>query len=739
MLVIMKTTALHTPKLVDLTMRDGQQSTLDASAWILEPHDLSKVIASLRKAGFHGAEVAGGQSFQIAIGQGYNPFTIAGALSHALKQSGDDEEFSLQMLFRGANALGFRHYDKDLIEITLKEFIKQGITKIRFFDALNDIDNLQLPESIQNTTGTTLEGAVCFTHYTEAPERYTDSYYVSYTQALLDAGYNAIAIKDMSGQLTESRVATLIPALLEILSPLGIPLSLHLHSTNDTASKAALAKALEYDIYAIETVQGCLSGGSAHHSLEAVAPQLITDKNAYQDLSNRISKLWGKNPERRDQQVPQELKDQLCAAGVPGGAMPFVIRDLRQQVSAVRAKYLASDKDASLLSDENNFSAIVDLFLAELKLVCRDAGLPILVTPTADICCKQAIANLAMGANPHSDSLADRYLNKSGQPNPDPRFAKLILGYYGELKAYDEANTVHGAAPDVIEFFEAHNALKLKKTDTHPSLHSGGNDLKDAQEAAWKLIQIMGAKALSFASFDQLTILYALKPSAGPSVDPIANAVKQYIKHTDAAKIDGRGSIFPEYAILMKPILSYLGAMSALNTVSKEGNILNTKIAQLGDCLGNRLYDIYIDLSLWKNVTSLANHLSKLLSSSNISPELTKAVRHVSDSLSNLDLRPNKSDSISMAQALENFRQLSISELFGSLALINSFVNDVAKHATNPRTYSARSLYIEDLSKFATSTEMPANAWEASLKRSIITKYGIMKTDFRNRSELWIG
>lgn len=735
----MEMKAQKTPKLVDLTLRDGQQSTLDASSWVLEPHNLAKVIADLRKAGFHGAEVAGGQSFQIAITQGYNPFTITGALSHALEQSGDASEFSLQMLFRGANALGFRHYDKDLIEITLKEFIKQGISKIRFFDALNDIENLQLPESIRETSGITLEGAVCFTHYTEFPERYADDYYVRYTQALLDAGYNAIAIKDMSGQLTELRIATLIPALLEILTPLNIPLSLHLHSTNDVASKAALAKALEYDIHAIETVQGCLSGGSAHHSLETVAPQLIENPEAYDQLTNRISKLWGKTPERRDQQIPQELKDQLCAAGVPGGAMPFVIRDLHQQVSAIRAKYLASDADKSVLADEGDFSAIVDLFLAELKRVCRDAGLPILVTPTADICCKQAIANLAMGANPQSDSLADRYLNKSGQPNPDPRFAKLILGYYGELKAYDDAKTVHGPEPKVVQFFEAQNALQLKKAESHPSLHPGGDDLVEAQESAWKLIQQKGAKALSFASFDQLTILYALKPAAGPSVDPIANAVEQYLKHTDTAKIDGRGSIFPEYAILMKPILSYLGAMSALKTTSGDSHALNTKIADLGSRLSNRLFDIYIDLTIWKNVTDLTNHLSKLLTSSNISAELTTAVRHVSDSLTNLDLRPINSDKSTMEQAIERFSELSVSELFGSLALINSFVNDVAKHATNPRTYSERPLHIDDLSKFATSTETPDSLWEASLKRSIVTKYGIMKTDFQNRSELWIG
>ena len=105
----------RSPKLINLTMRDGQQSTLDSGDWIFEPRDFAKIIASSAKAGFHGAEIAGGQSFQIAISRGYNPFTILGAISHAISGTPDLKDFELQMLFRGANALGFRHYDNCLL------------------------------------------------------------------------------------------------------------------------------------------------------------------------------------------------------------------------------------------------------------------------------------------------------------------------------------------------------------------------------------------------------------------------------------------------------------------------------------------------------------------------------------------------------------------------------------------------------------------------------------------------
>ncbi|MFT5882866.1 MAG: pyruvate/oxaloacetate carboxyltransferase [Crocinitomicaceae bacterium] len=731
------------PKLINLTMRDGQQSTLDAADWLFESYDYAKFIAACRKAGFEGAEVSGGQSFQIAINRGYNPFIVLGALSHGLLKAESDGEFELQMLFRGANALGFRHYDKDVIEIILHEFIKHGITKIRFFDALNDIENLELPESIKAADGVTLEGAICFTHYSEAPARYSDTYFCRYAEALIDAGYNAIAIKDMSGQLTADRVASLVPSLLTILTPKGIPLSLHCHSTNEGSSKSTIRKAISYGIHAIETVEGVLSGGSAHHALSTVAPELITDSTAYQQLTQKTTQLWGTKPVRRDQDIPQLLKEQLCAAGVPGGAMPFVIRDLKQQESAIRAKYLASSKSSKNpdeAKDIDTFLAIVDVFIQELKRVCQDVGLPLLVTPTADICCKQAIMNLAMGSSPYSDSLADRYLNRSGQPNPDSRFAKLVLGYYGELKSYDDEGSVHRSPPEVVRFFEANNTLQLKATENHPSQSLGGDDLRTAQHAAWQLIQKMGANALSFASFDQLTILYAQKPAAGlHAPDPILKAVEAYCERSESAKIDGRGRTFPDYETLMGPILNCLGAMFALDPELNPRDIPNFKLKELGTNLCNRLFDIYIDLPIWARVTVLNNHLSKLLSSSHISEELKVAVRHVSETLTELDLRPIRQEKENLGEALGQFKELSINQLFNSLALINSFINDVAKYATNPKAYAERSIGISDINNLSKPAKngLKLSPWEAHIQLSLTGKYLRLEADFVRRSELW--
>lgn len=722
------------PRITNLTLRDGQQSTLDSADWVFHPRDFAKIITDSIQAGFSGAEIAGGQSFQIAISLGYNPFMILGAVSHSLK----DEDFDLQMLFRGANALGFRHYDKDLLEVTLKEFIRSGITKIRCFDALNDIENLELPESIQQAEGVILEGAICFTHYADVPERYTDEYFCKYAEALVKAGYTAIAIKDMSGQLTDTRVQTLVPALLDILRPAGIPLTLHCHSTNETTSKAAVAKAIECGINGIETCEGVLSGGSSHQKLEAVAPSLVENKEAYEKLQKRTESLWGRTPERRDCQIAPELKERLCNAGVPGGAMPFVIRDLEQQQSTIRAKYQASHDTKTI--DTDDFAAIIDLFIHELKRVCQDAAMPLLVTPTADICCKQAIANLALGANPHGETLAERYLNNSGQSNPDTRYAKLILGYYGELKAYDQENSVHKVAPEIIQFFENNNSMQLKQTKLHPSKSAGGSDLREAQKSAWQLIQKLGARALSFASFDQLTVLYALKPAGMKyQEDPITLSLEKYLKRAEAARIDGRGRTFPEYEMLMQPILAYLGAMFVMDDDLKARDIPQIEIQKLGENFSKHLFDIYIDLPIWSKVTELRNHLSKLLSSSHVSTDLLAAVENVSSSLEGLDARPTRQKKELFDDALKNFSQMTIGDLFNSLALINSFSNHIAKYATSPETFSERGLTMKDLAQF---TKLQAKGdesspWESRIRQNLIGKNLRLEADFQARVAKW--
>jgi pyruvate/oxaloacetate carboxyltransferase len=735
----------------NLSLRDGQQSTLAVTDWVLDTAKMASVLAATEKAGFNSAEIAGGQSFQTAISNGYNPFVISDALNNAIVRENGEKSIDLQMLFRGANALGFRHYDKDVVEATLREFIKNGISKIRFFDALNDIDNLYLPDSVKGLAGVTLQGAICFGHYSQAPARYTDEYFVSYAKQLVEKGFSHIAIKDMSGQMTAERMATLLPSLQAYLKPLGIPIELHIHSTNATTSKEAAAKAIELGIDSIETVEGPLAGGSSHHSLADFAPQLISNNTTYQELLTKSKRIWP-TPHRKDDDIEPQLKKQLCAAGVPGGAMPFVIRDLRTQMPTIVAKYQKlkagknenkfaigkTNKVAVKPAGSLSFNDVVSLFIVELKRVCHDAAYPLLVTPTADICCKQAIANLAFGKNPYSDKLEDRYLTANGDTGADPRFTKLILGHYGAFKSYEPNREDFKPDGKVLSFFEAHNPLDLKRALQHPSLRQKGNDMQDARAAAWKLIQTEGPKALSFANFDQLTLMYALKPASAPSVDPIANAVDAYAKRSDKARVGGTGVTFPGYETIMQPILEHLGALYAVKPELVPADVMQTKLADLGRNLYRRLFRTYATLTITQEVTRVRNNLTNLVSSDHTNETLKHAVAHVGDSFRNLDFLPDNQGEAAYERAREHFRQLTLCELFGTLALTHSLVNSIDKHGTDPSKPAERAITREDITFYANSKpDSSASEWEKRLQLAISTRHFQVENDLRKRVKAW--
>ena len=745
---------METPTLItNLSLRDGQQSTLAVTDWVLDTAHMASVLAATQHAGFSSAEIAGGQSFQTAISNGYNPFVITDALNNSIVQENGTKLLDLQMLFRGANALGFRHYDKDVVEATLREFIKNGISKIRFFDALNDIDNLYLPESIKQLNGVILQGAICFGHYSQAPQRYTDSYFLNYAKQLVKNGFTHIAIKDMSGQMTAERMSQLLPGLQSYLKPLGVPIELHIHSTNSATSKQAAQKAIELGIDSIETVEGPLAGGSSHHALASIAPELIPDSLSYQALITKSTRIW-QNPQRKDDDIDPHLKTQLCAAGVPGGAMPFVIRDLRTQMPTIVAKHQKIINEASASRNKFaigktneigakpagsvTFNDLINLFIDELKKVCRDAAYPLLVTPTADICCKQAIANLAFGKNPYSDQLEDRYLTANGDTGADPRFTKLILGHYGEFKSYDSNITAFMPSNEVLSFFEAHNPLDLKRTERHPSLFENGQDMKQARAAAWKLIQTKGSKALSFANFDQLTLMYALKPASAPGVDPISKAVEAYTLRADKARVGGTGVTFPGYESIMQPILEHLGAIYAVKPDLIPADVMQTKLADLGRNLYRRLFRTYATLTITQEVTRVRNNLTNLISSDHTNETLKQAAAFVGDSFKNLDFLPKSQAESSYESARERFRQLTLCELFGTLALTHSLVNSVDKHGTDPSMPAERAITLDDLNKYSHSkpNQLSTN-WEKRLQLTISTRHFQVENDLRKRVRKW--
>ena len=225
------------------------------------------------------------------------------------------------------------------------------------------------------------------------------------------------------------------------------------------------------------------------------------------------------------------------------------------------------------------------------------------------------------------------------------------------------------------------------------------------------------------------------------SNDPIAKAVATYLLRAEKSKIDGRGRTFPGYETLMQPVLSQLSAMFSLNSTLNARDIPSLPLEKLGSNLCSQLFDTYIDLPIWTDVTVLKNHLSKLLSSEHISTELLEAVRHVSESLTQLDVRPTRHEKTNLSDTRARFQQMTIVDLFNGLALIHSFINDVAKYATHPKHYAQRVITLADLSRLtkpAAPGESPST-WETLLQQSITGKYLRLETDFLRRAENWRG
>jgi oxaloacetate decarboxylase alpha subunit len=588
-------TLMSKPWVNILDIRDGQQSTLALPDMVFDSFKWAKILASASQAGFKSAEIAGGQNFQSAISRGYNPFNLLEYMDLITKDEKGKKTIDLQMLFRGANALGFKHYSPEIIELTLNEFARNGITKIRIFDALNDIDNIYIPESLKKKKlKIDIQGALSFGHYASQPERYTDDYYVNYAQKLINKGCTSLAIKDMSGQLDGERAGTLVHRLKTKFPK--IPLELHIHSTAEEKSKQALDAAIEAGIDGIETVEGPLSGGAAHHKFTTISN---INTHELDKLAEACQEAFGEVAEKRlDLKIDPDTRAKLSAVGVPGGAMPFVMKDLKTMTHAIMKNNHCSEEQ------------VLELFIKELPRVCADANYPLLVTPTADICCKQAIFNLAHGNNLSSDTLEDRYnfsTDSNGEFNKcDIRFVKLVLGHYGEMKEYDDNDTVHKVSNDVKNFFVTKQS-KIQATTEHPYTklsQKGDNELADACQKAQDLMEKYPLASRSFASLDQLIIMYALAPEGGHG-DPIEKALKAYIERNKKDYSSRTiGIPFTEFDILFEPLFKHLDNLAVLGKL--PDNPLDMKLKEFGQ-LGIRLFNAFSQMKLVRTYKSRKN------------------------------------------------------------------------------------------------------------------------------------
>ena len=376
-------------KITDTILRDAHQSQ---AATRMRLEDMLPACEQLDKIGYWSLECWGGATFDSCMRfLNEDPWERLRALKKALPNT------KLQMLFRGQNILGYKHYADDVVDAFVKKSIENGIDVIRIFDALNDTRNLKAAINATKKYGGICEAAIS---YTVSPV-HNEEYFVKLAKELEQMGADTICIKDMANLLLPYEAASLVKKLK---ASVKIPIHLHTHNTTGTGDMVYL-KAAEAGVDIVDTALSPLANGTSQPATEALVATLKgTDRDTGMDISDFTEAA------AHFRKVANKLK----AEGILD---PKVLNvDVKTLIYQVPGGMLSN-----LLSQLKQAGAEDKLYdvLAEVPNVRKDFGYPPLVTPTSQIVGSQAVLNVLMG----------RYATF-------PKESKALLrGEYGRLPA----------------------------------------------------------------------------------------------------------------------------------------------------------------------------------------------------------------------------------------------------------------------------------------------------------------
>ncbi len=388
--------------ITETVLRDAHQSLL---ATRMTTADMLPILPQLDEIGFRSIECWGGATFDSCLRfLNEDPWERLRLLKKNMPKT------PLQMLFRGQNMLGYRHYADDVVEYFVQKSIANGIDVIRIFDALNDIRNLETAIKAAKKEGHAhTQVAMSFT----TGEIFTDEYYVKYAKQIEDAGADSICIKDMAALLTPYRAESLVKALKKATD---LPISVHTHYTSGLASMC-LMKAIEAGADVIDTAMSPLALGTSHAPTESMVAALQgTEYDTGLDLV-KLSELRPYFMNLREKYIKEGLLDPKMLAAdaktliyqVPGGMLSNLLSQLKQA------------------GKEDQLTAVLE----EVPRVRKDAGFPPLVTPTSQIVGTQAVFNVIGGERYKMVTKEFRAMVKGEYgktPLPiDPEFQKKIL------------------------------------------------------------------------------------------------------------------------------------------------------------------------------------------------------------------------------------------------------------------------------------------------------------------------
>ncbi|AEJ00502.1 oxaloacetate decarboxylase alpha subunit [Nitrosomonas sp. Is79A3] len=391
--------------ITDVILRDAHQSLI---ATRLRTEDMLPACQMLDSIGYWSLECWGGATFDACLRfLKEDPWERLSKLKAALPNT------PLQMLLRGQNLLGYRHYSDDVVRAFVKQAAENGIDVFRIFDALNDVRNLKTAIEAAKASGKHAQGTIC---YTTSPVHNVKSF-VTLAKDLAELDCDSIAIKDMAGLLTPYATSELVVALKETVD---LPIHLHCHATAGLAEMCQL-KAIEAGCRHIDTALSSWSGGTSHPPTESLVMALQGTKH---DTGLNLDRL-------------QEVNDYFAQVRKKYHRFEseFTGVDTRVHVFQVPGGMISNL--ANQLQERNALDRINEVY-EEIPKVRKDLGYPPLVTPTSQIVGTQAVLNVLTGKRYETiTNEVKRYLQGGYGKAPAPINANLQKRAIGKEDVID--------------------------------------------------------------------------------------------------------------------------------------------------------------------------------------------------------------------------------------------------------------------------------------------------------------
>ena len=358
--------------LTETILRDAHQSQ---AATRMKIEEMLPVLEQLDEIGYYSIEAWGGATFDSFLRfLNEDPWERLRTLKSHLKTP-------IQMLLRGQNLLGYRHYADDVVEKFVAKSIENGVGVIRVFDALNDPRNLEVSMKAIKKYGGVCEATICYTSaVVDGKEVFTDEYFVDLAKQLEERGADNICLKDMANLLLPFRAYTLVSALKKALKP-TTKLHLHTHNTTGTGDMMYLMAILA-GVDIVDTALSPLGNGTSQPATE---PLVATLKGTPYDTGIDINKLLP--IVKHFKTVEKRLKDDKILNEKSKG---IDVNTLLYQVPGGMLSNLINQLDKAGKADK-----LMEC-LAEVPNVRKDCGYPPLVTPSSQIVGTQAVMNVVM-------------------------------------------------------------------------------------------------------------------------------------------------------------------------------------------------------------------------------------------------------------------------------------------------------------------------------------------------------